>query len=55
MVPMPNSYMLYEIIEPEKSGELFLYVNDAIIAVPGLYNLFYKNNAGTTSVAITRR
>ena len=41
-----------EIMKATKTGELFLYVNDAIIAFPGLYDLFYKNNAVSTKVEI---
>ncbi|MDQ8732182.1 DUF2235 domain-containing protein [Bradyrhizobium sp. LHD-71] len=35
-----------------RSGEVFLYVNDAVIAVPGLISAFYKKNAGTARVTI---
>jgi len=44
-----------EEMKATKSGELFLYVNDAIIAIPPLYDLFYKNNAGSTKVVIKRK
>lgn len=41
-------------ITPGNTGELFLYVNDAVLAVPGLTNVFYKNNTGTAKVTVTR-
>lgn len=37
---------------PETSGELFLFVNDAVLAVPRHADYFYKNNRGTASVTI---
>jgi hypothetical protein len=35
-------------------GELFLYVNDAVIAVPGLFSHFYDNNHGTAHIRVRR-
>lgn len=37
---------------PETSGELFLFVNDAVVAIPRHADFFYKNNRGTASVTI---
>jgi uncharacterized protein (DUF2235 family) len=34
------------------SGEVFLFVNDAVIGLPGLMNVFYANNAGEAIVTI---
>jgi hypothetical protein len=34
------------------SGEVFLFVNDAVIGLPGLMNTFYANNAGEARVTI---
>ena len=34
------------------SGEVFLFVNDAVIGLPGLTNVFYANNAGEAKVTI---
>lgn len=39
-------------IRARTSGELFLFVNDAVIEVPGLRTLFYRNNAGTARVTV---
>jgi uncharacterized protein (DUF2235 family) len=47
--------MVADFIAPE-SGELFLYVNDAIQPLPLLapFDLFYKNNSGTAQVTLQR-
>jgi hypothetical protein len=37
---------------PEAGGELFLFVNDAVLSIPRQANYFYKNNRGTASVTI---
>ena len=42
------------VIMPERSGELFLYVNDAVLPLPWVYDLFYRNNKGTASIVIRR-
>jgi uncharacterized protein (DUF2235 family) len=36
------------------SGELFLYVNDAVFGLPWLVDLSYANNVGTASVVVER-
>lgn len=36
------------------SGELFLYVNDAMQVLPLLGQWFYQNNSGTTEVKVQR-
>jgi uncharacterized protein (DUF2235 family) len=46
----PNSTL----IEPQRSGELFLYVNDAVIGWPGAWAPFYDNNSGTTEITIRK-
>lgn len=38
----------------ERSGELFLYVNDAVLPFPGIHNLFYRDNTGSATVVIKR-
>jgi hypothetical protein len=35
-----------------KSGELFVYVNDAVIGIPGYVDTFYKNNKGKADVIL---
>lgn len=45
-------YKVSTVITPTRTGELFLYVNDATVGVPGLYSHFYGNNRGSTKVLI---
>ena len=42
-------------IRPTRKGELFVFVNDAVIGLPGLYDVFYRNNAGSGKLTVTRR
>jgi len=46
--------VLEEGFRPGRSGELFLYVNDAVLAAPGLQDVFYRNNLGEAIVTIKR-
>jgi hypothetical protein len=39
----------------ERDGELFLYVNDSVIALPGLFGHFYDNNHGTAHIRVYRK
>jgi hypothetical protein len=43
------------VLHATRDGELFLFVNDAVIGLPGLEGTFYSNNAGTADVTVTRR
>ena len=43
-----------ENIKATKNGQLFLFVNDAVLAVPGYYGFFYGDNQGTAEVTITQ-
>ena len=50
-----NNRRLEARIRPTLDGELFVYVNDAVLAFPGLHDLFYRwNNKGTAEITITR-
>ncbi|MBR1285770.1 DUF2235 domain-containing protein [Bradyrhizobium sp. AUGA SZCCT0177] len=42
-------------IAPNGKEELFVFVNDAVIGIPGLYDLLYRNNHGTAVLSVTRR
>jgi uncharacterized protein (DUF2235 family) len=54
-----DKFLINEPITATRDGELFLFVNDATIGIPGFegyfYGLFYKNNEGSARVTITRR
>jgi uncharacterized protein (DUF2235 family) len=41
-------------IRARRTGELFLYLNDAIIGLPRVADAFYRNNPGTARVEVTR-
>ncbi len=55
IVPDPDDYLIETPIKATRNGELFIFVNDAVIGLPGLYNFFYKNNGGAADLVITRR
>jgi uncharacterized protein (DUF2235 family) len=38
----------------ERSGELFIYVNDAVLPLPYLYDFFYRRNGGEALIKVTR-
>ena len=44
--------VLCTIIKPKRSGELFLFVNDAILFTPNFPHNFYSNNQGYATVSI---
>jgi hypothetical protein len=39
-------------ITPRASGELFLFVNDAVIGFPWLARMFYRNNVGDAQIKV---
>jgi hypothetical protein len=49
----PNTYRAV-IRRAQRDGELFLYVNDAVLPLPWLSNLFYLNNQGQAKITIER-
>jgi uncharacterized protein (DUF2235 family) len=53
-VPVPNTTpQTYKATFPAaRSGELFLYVNDAVIGLPWVYDSFYPNNGGRAKVTV---
>ena len=53
--PDPKDHSIDEVLRATRDGELFLFVNDAVLGVPGLEGVFYSNNVGTADVTITRR
>jgi uncharacterized protein (DUF2235 family) len=53
--PDPDDYVLETPIKPTRKGELFVFVNDAVVGIPGLYDLFYRGNKGTATLTITRK
>ena len=49
----PNRTLISD-ITADATGELFIYVNDAVLALPSSKNVFYQNNSGTAKVTVTR-
>jgi hypothetical protein len=45
--PDPDDYDLESPIRSKRSGELFVFVNDAVV---GLYDLFYWHNKATATL-----
>jgi uncharacterized protein (DUF2235 family) len=41
-------------IAPDRKQELFIFVNDAVIGIPRLYDLLYRNNRGTAYLTVKR-
>lgn len=53
--PDPKDHSIDEVLRATRDGQLFLFVNDAVLGIPGLEGAFYSNNVGTAEVTITRR
>jgi uncharacterized protein (DUF2235 family) len=53
--PDPKVKDISEIMQPQVKGELFFYVNDAVIGIPGLFGKFYNDDQGCISVFIRPR
>ena len=53
--PDPKDHSIDEVMRATRDGELFLFVNDAVLGVPGLEGVFYSINIGSADVTITRR
>jgi Uncharacterized conserved protein len=47
-----DDHTLISEITARKPGELFLFVNDAVLPVPKAWQVFYKNNCGTAIVKV---
>jgi hypothetical protein len=43
---------LTAVIKARSDGELFLFVNDLVIGLPDLADVFYRNNRGTATVTV---
>jgi hypothetical protein len=41
-------------IRPTRNGQLYVFVNDAVIGIPGLYDRLYRDNKGTAELTIKR-
>jgi uncharacterized protein (DUF2235 family) len=52
--PDPTDPVIEFPFRPTRDGELFVFVNDAVIGLPGLYRAFYRNNSGAARLTIER-
>ena len=50
--PVARNQLIAE-IRAKTTGELFIYVNDAILMLPGISDVFYSNNSGKGSITVT--
>jgi uncharacterized protein (DUF2235 family) len=50
----PQDQKVNSVFTTRRSGELFLYVNDAAIGIPWFADYFYGNNAGEARVTVRR-
>ncbi|HEV7310314.1 DUF2235 domain-containing protein [Ensifer sp.] len=48
----PNAQHVSFLFTPRETGRLYLYLNDAVLGIPGLRDFFYLNNKGTAEVTI---
>jgi hypothetical protein len=49
-----SSVVVSEMIRPSRTGELFLYVNDIVLPIPGIANWFYRDHRGIAEVTIRK-
>ena len=47
-----NDKTLSTTFRPTISGELYVFLNDAVIGIPGLFTTFYRNDQGCVTVLI---
>jgi hypothetical protein len=52
--PGKNNVYVSEPFMAHSTGELFLFVNDAVLALPYLADVLYRNNHGTARVTVER-
>jgi hypothetical protein len=54
----PDAAPIAEVLDmqiiPRRSGELFFYINERVLAWPSLWDFFYKENKGTASLKVQR-
>jgi uncharacterized protein (DUF2235 family) len=52
--PDPTDPLIQDNIKPTRNGQLYIFVNDAVIGIPGLYGALYNDNEGTAELTIKR-
>ena len=51
-MPNSNPQVYKDSFRVDRSGEVFLYVNDVVIGLPWLYDWFYVGHQGKAKVTI---
>jgi uncharacterized protein (DUF2235 family) len=51
-VPNTNPQMYRDVLKADRSGEIFLYVNEAVIGLPWIYNWFYADHRGKAKITV---
>jgi hypothetical protein len=51
-VPQTTPQVYRATFTAQRGGELFLYVNDAVIGLPWLNDYYSKKNAGTAKITV---
>jgi uncharacterized protein (DUF2235 family) len=51
-IPTAETKTLVAEITARRNGELFLFINDAVLPAPQIWQVFYNNNSGTAMVTI---
>jgi uncharacterized protein (DUF2235 family) len=52
--PDPTDPLIQDNIKPTREGELFIFINDAVIGIPGLYGWLYSYNGGEAQLTVKR-
>jgi hypothetical protein len=52
--PNTRTHRIDARLHPPVEGRLFIFVNDAVVGIPGLYDIFYKNNVGSAQITLKR-
>lgn len=52
--PDPTDPLIQDNIKPTREGELFVFVNDAVIGIPGVYDALYRYNRGSGRLTVKR-
>jgi hypothetical protein len=52
--PDPITKSIDATVRATRSGELFIFLNDAVLRVPGMYDAFYRNNKREGSATVRK-
>ena len=44
-----------EYVKPPRDGRLFIFVNDAVLPIPGFYGVFYGHNKGAATITVQQQ